>query len=161
MTDRFENLTIGVSRIHKSIQRIKRHKMKSIGLKGAHVMCIYHLNVHPDGLTASDLCDKCKEDKAGISRILADLEQNSFIRYEETDKSSGKTTGKKKYRAKAILTEKGKEQAKSLEKLIVHVTQAVGNGISEQEREIFYRVLFQISDNLNQICEEFRNHPDI
>lgn len=27
-----------------------------------------------------------------------------------------------------------------------------GKGISDEERELFYRVLFQVSENLNEIC---------
>ena len=45
MIDRFENLTAGVTRIYKSIQKIKRHRMDSLGLKGTHVMCLHYLSV--------------------------------------------------------------------------------------------------------------------
>lgn len=150
MIDRFEKLTTGIAQIYKSIQRIKKHKMNSLGLKGTQVMCIYYLSSHPDGLTAADLCEICKEDKAGISRTLSDLEQNGFIRYE----MSG---DKKKYRAKAILTSKGQNNACKVTDLILHATEEGGKGITEEEREIFYRVLFLISDNLNRICAELDN----
>ena len=80
MIHRFEQLTTGVSQIYKNIQRIKTLEMRSLGLKGTHVMCLYFLSSHPDGLTASDLCALCKENKAGISRILSDLkEQDLYI----------------------------------------------------------------------------------
>jgi len=78
MIDRFENLTAGVTRIYKSIQKIKRHRMDSLGLKGTHVMCLHYLSEYPDGLTAADLCGKCHEDKGGISRILSDLEKDGM-----------------------------------------------------------------------------------
>lgn len=146
MVDRFEKLTIGVAQIYKSIQRIKKYQMNELGLKGTHVMCIYYLSTHSDGLTAADLCDICKEDKAGISRILSDLEHGGFIRYESAND--------KKYRAKAVLTQEGQTCASSVNDMILHATQKGGNGISEKEREIFYRVLFLISDNLAQLCSE-------
>ena len=76
MVDRFEYLTSGITQIYKSIQKIKRCRMDSLGLKGTHVMCLYYLSEYPNGLTAADLCGKCREDKAGISRILSDLEKN-------------------------------------------------------------------------------------
>lgn len=150
MIDRFENLTSGVTQIYKSIQKIKRCHMDSLGLKGTHVMCLHYLESYPDGLTASDLCDKCKEDKAGISRILADLEKNRLITYEQQKET-------KRYRAKAILTEEGKKYAKKVTNLIIHATIAGGQGISERERDIFYQVLFQIADNLNQVCLNLEN----
>ena len=72
MIHRFEQLTTGVSQIYKNIQRIKKLEMRSLGLKGTHVMCLYFLHSHAEGLTAADLCALCKENKAGISRILAE-----------------------------------------------------------------------------------------
>lgn len=150
MIERFENLTIGVTQIYKSIQKIKRFRMDSMGLKGTHVMCLYYLGSFPEGLTAADLCDKCKEDKAGISRSLSDLESMGLIVY---DRSSD-TKDTKKYRAKAILTDKGKVYYKKVSNQILHATIAGGKGISEEERDIFYRVLFQIAENLHQACAE-------
>ncbi len=146
MIDRFEKLTLGVAQIYKNIQRIKKYQMHEIGLKGTHVMCIYYLSRNPDGLAAADLCNICKEDKAGISRILSDLTHGGFIYYE-----SG---ADKKYRAKALLTEKGRQYAHAVNRMILHATEMGGNGVTEEEREIFYRVLFLISDNLSQLCNE-------
>lgn len=88
MDDRFEKLTTNVAQIHKSIQKIKKIYMQSQGLKSTHVMCLYYLSDHPDGLTAAGLCELCKEDKAGISRILSDLENRNFIAYEATRSSA-------------------------------------------------------------------------
>lgn len=147
MIDRFEKLTTGVTQIYKSIQKIKKYEMNTLGLKSTHVMCLYYLNIHPDGLTAADLCRMCSEDKAGISRILADLETLSFIRYDIPQ-------DKKKYRAKAILTETGREQAQKVNALILHSTVEGGRGLTEEEREIFYRILFLISGNLARVCSE-------
>ncbi len=150
MIDRFEKLTIGIAQIYKNIQRIKKCRMNEIGLKGSHVMCMYYLSNHPEGLTATDLCEICKEDKAGISRILSDLAQNGYIRYESVNN--------KKYRAKAALTSKGRTCAAQVNDMIIRATEKGGNGITQEEREIFYRVLFQISENLNRICTELDNY---
>lgn len=130
--------------------------MDSLGLKGTHVMCLHYLSEYPDGLTASNLCSKCREDKAGISRILSDLEKNGLITYaqQNTAKES------KKYRAKAFLTEKGKKYAKKMTNLIVHATIAGGQGITPAERDIFYRILFQIADNLNQVCQNLEKKTE-
>lgn len=149
MVDRFENLTSGITQIYKSIQKIKRCRMDSLGLKGTHVMCLYYLSEFPNGLTASDLCGKCREDKAGISRILSDLEKTGLITYAK--KNTQKDT--KRYRAKAFLTEKGRQCAKKVTNLIVHATIAGGQGITPAERDTFYRILFQIADNLEQVCQ--------
>lgn len=144
MSQRFEKLTIGVTRIYKSIQKIKKARMNSLGLKGTHVMCIYYLSQHPEGLTASDLCNMCKEDKAGISRILSDLESRGFICYDSS-------LQERRYRAKAVLTDTGRTHARKISDLIMHAVDAGGQGLTEKEREIFYRVLFLIADNLEQL----------
>lgn len=148
MTDRFENLTNGVGRIYKSIRRIKKIRMNSMGLKGTHVMCMYYLSVYEGGLTAADLCGKCHEDKAGISRILSDLERLGFLVYDDL----APEPRRRKYRTRAVLTKKGRETAQMVTSLIRIATLEGGNGITDEEREIFYRVLFRIAENLETAC---------
>ncbi len=147
MIEGFEKLTTGVSRIYKSIQKIKKTRMNSLGLKGTHVMCIYYLNQNPEGLTGAELCSLCREDKSGISRILAELEKMNFIFYSLAQ-------GKKKYRTRALLTEAGKTYAQKVTSLISHASEAGGRGLTEEERDTFYRVLFQIADNLELLSKK-------
>ena len=153
MIERFEKLTAGITQVYKSIQHIKKHRMGSMGLKGSHVMCIYYLSKHPEGLTAADLCTICREDKAGISRILSDLENNQLILYSHPQ-------DKKKYRAKAFLTAKGAECALKVKDLILGAVISGGAGITEEERDTFYRVLFLISDNLQNVCTELDENAE-
>ena len=153
MIHRFEQLTTGVSQIYKNIQRIKKLEMRSLGLKGTHVMCLYFLYSHSEGLTATDLCNLCKENKAGISRILSDLEERGFIQYAHPQE-------KKKYRSKAVLTDTGMQQARKVNRLILRATLEGGKDITAGERDIFYRVLFLISDNLEHFCEELEHSQE-
>ena len=129
MLERFEDLTAGVTQVYKNIQRIKKQRMNSLGLKGTQVMCIYYLSIHPEGMTAADLSRITVEDKASI--------------YE--------TEPGRKYRAPALLTEKGRETAGKIQQLILQATEAGGQGLTDEEREIFYRALFQIADNLSAL----------
>lgn len=147
MINRFENLATGVAQIYKSIQKIKQSQMQALGLKGTYVMCLYYLSQYPKGLTAAGLCELCKENKAGISRILSGLVQQGFIRYDGENDS-------KKYRARILLTDSGQEYAVKINNGIMDAVIKGGLGITEEEREIFYRVLFRIADNLNHICME-------
>lgn len=151
MTDRFEQLTSGISRIYKSIQKLKRQHTGTMGLKGTHVMCIHYLFSYKEGLTAASLCKKCREDKAGISRILADLKRLGLIQY-------GSPADGRKYRAAASLTPEGIQYAKEVNSLILQFTQAAGKDISEHDRQIFYQVLFHIADNLEQLQENIENN---
>ena len=147
MAESFEQLTNGVTIIYKSIQKIKRLHMDSIGLKGAHVMCIHYLYTHPEGLTGTELCARCREDKAGISRILSDLESSHMICYQNCENG-------RKYRAKAFLTEEGRIYGAKINKYIEHAVIAGGNGLNASDTEIFYQVLFTIANNLEELCNK-------
>ena len=153
MRKRFENFATTISQIYKSIQKIKKYHTQSLGLKGTYVMCLYHLHQASGGLTASDLCRLCKENKAGISRILSNMARDGFIFYAGESHS-------KKYRARAVLTDTGKEYAVKINERITDVVAKGSEGITEQEREIFYRVLFRIEENLNQLCTELSERTE-
>lgn len=74
MEERFETFTVLITRISRSIKRIKADEMADFELKGPHVSCLYYLS-QQDGMTAAELCERCDEDKAAISRSLDDLEK--------------------------------------------------------------------------------------
>ena len=67
MEERFETFTVLIARISRSIKRIKADEMADFELKGPHVSCLYYLS-QQDGMTAAELCERCDEDKAAISR---------------------------------------------------------------------------------------------
>ena len=58
----------------------------------------------------------------------------------------------KKYKNPLALTEKGHEVAKQIAEKIDRILAEAGAGIREEEREIMYRSLFQISENLQKRC---------
>ena len=75
MQDLFERFTTAILKLNKLVQRIKVHEMKKFGLKSVHVMCLYYLNSRPRGITAGELARMTLEDKAAISRALAEMRQ--------------------------------------------------------------------------------------
>ena len=79
MKDRFEAFVTGVTVCYKYIQRIKALEMTELGLKGTHVTCLFYLSNHPEGLTAAQLCQLCAEDKASVSRTVADLRSRAAM----------------------------------------------------------------------------------
>lgn len=140
MKDRFEAFITGVTVCYKYIQRIKAIEMTELGLKGTHVTCLFYLNNHQEGLTAAQLCVLCAEDKASISRTVADLRKRGYI-------AQG---GEKQYRAPLKLTEEGKQAAKQLDPLIERWVMSGGDGLTEEQRETFYQSLALISENLRK-----------
>lgn len=103
MQQRFETFTVLIAKISRSIRRIKAEEMSEFHLKGPHVSCLYYLT-QLGPLTAGQLCDRCEEDKAAVSRSLEYLEQNGYV-----------TRPDKRYRSPLTLTEKGQETAGPLQ----------------------------------------------
>ena len=141
MIHRFHTFVSAITLCYKSIQRIKAAEMTEFGLKGTHVMCLFYLHHEPAGLTAAQLCSRCEEDKAAISRTLAELTEKGYI-------LPAQDGGKKKYRALMQLTDAGVEIAEKVDILIAQWVTAGGAGLSDEEREVFYRTLTIIAENL-------------
>lgn len=155
MSDRFDTFTTNISSIYKNIQKIKKYEMNKLGLKSTHVMCINFLNNSPEGLTASEISTLAKEDRAGISRALAELLDNGFVKYIDDE-----STDKRKYRAKVTLTDKGLDYAKKVSTYIINAVMFGGSDISDEDRNIFYSVLTTISENLEQYYHELERNTD-
>lgn len=142
MIKRFDLFVKGITICYKYIQRIKSLEMTELGLKGTHVMCLFYLYSNDGGLTSSELCSLCEEDKAAISRTINDLISKGHIFFDESDNN------KKKYRTKLFLTESGLTLAHKINDLISQWVEAGGEGLSEEERSNFYYALGVISENL-------------
>lgn len=146
MEDRFETFAHTVAQLNRAVQKIKSLEMQEIGLKGTHTMCLYYLGKHPNGLTSAELSSLCHEDKAAISRSITELEALSLIR------STG-GSGKREYRAKLLLTEKGKNTAHYINEKISEFLAIGGAGLTEEEREQFYSCLRLIACNLKRYLD--------
>ena len=147
MKERFETFTVLIAKISRNIKKIKNQEMAEYGLRSAHISCLYYL-YSADLLTATDLCERCEEDKATISRALDFLEENGFITCES--KSA------KRYKSPLFLTEKGKEVGKKIFEKVNWVLDEVGAGLNDEEREKFYCSLTIISENLDKITMEIK-----
>lgn len=145
MEERFETFTVLIARINRGIKRIKAEKMAEFGLKGPHVSCLYYLSCCGE-MTAAELCERCDEDKAAISRSLDDLEKNGYITC-----ASG---AGKRYKSPLRLTEKGKTVGCAISEKIIRIVDAASEGLSEEERRTMYRALLLISGNLENIYIE-------
>ena len=143
MNQRFQSFVTGITICYKYIQRIKSMEMTELGWKGTHVMCLFFLHRNPEGITAARLSQLCAEDKAAISRSVAFLQQEGYL-----------VAVGSRYRANLVLTEKGRETAQQVEKLIEKWVGFGGEGLSEEDRAAFYRVLEHISGNLRDTMDQ-------
>ena len=100
---RFEKFTGAIADCYKYIIKLKSREMSSFGLKASHVMCLYFLGQNPEGLKARELVTLCHEDKAAISKTLANLKEQGYVKAEDGMLSM------LKYRRRYLITEKGME----------------------------------------------------
>ena len=144
MQERFETFTVLINRISRNIRKIKNLEMTEYNLRSAHVSCLYYI-YSLDKATATDLCERCEEDKATRSRALDYLESDGYIIRESENA--------KRYKSPIILTEKGKEVGGKIAEKINGVLDAISDGLTEEERIAFYRSLSIISDRLETISK--------
>ena len=142
MEDLFEKFTVSILKLNKLVQRIKACEMKKFGLKSVHAMCLYHLSVHGQGLSAGRLVKLTLEDKAAISRALSDMRKMGYVEYDAS-----------RHGAPVKLTRSGAELAESIRARAVAAVGAGSLKFTPDQREFFYRSLITISDNLQNYYE--------
>lgn len=113
--------------------------MQKFGLRAANLMCLFFLGKHPEGLTPSQLCTLCGEDKAGISKSLALLKKSGYV--------SAAGIGRK-YRILYKITPDGETVYNTLTDCIDSVVKKAGDGLTDAQRQTFYLVLDRIVENL-------------
>ena len=133
---RFDMFIKSMDVLSKVIQRVKYAGLEKYGLKSIHFMILFYLEKAENGLTSKELINLTLEDKAAISRGIAALADKGYVNYS------------KKYKSRITLTEEGKRISSELsltQEKAVHVS---GEGMSEEEKEMFYRCLKLVSKNL-------------
>jgi len=146
MKERFETFTVLIAKISRNIRRIKNIEMAEYDLRAPHISCLYYLYIS-NGMTATELCERCEEDKATISRSIDYLETNGYLTCE--------TKSAKRYKAPLVLTEKGREVGEQILKKVNRVLDEVSAGLTEEERIAFYRSLAIISENLESVMNSY------
>ena len=143
MQQRYETFTVLINRISRNIRKIKNQEMAEYDLRSVHISCLYHLYLS-DGLTATELCERCEEDKATISRGLDYLEQRGYL--------TCVSKSQKRYKSPLTLTDKGAEAGKKIADKIDGVLEQISDGLTEEERVAFYRSLAIVSDSLDAVA---------
>lgn len=143
MVDRFERFSLALSELFRYWHRIASDELAPYGLKGTHATYLTAMYRHPQGLSATQLCEECGKDKADVSRMLSILEKKGFIRREGAS-----------YRALVTLTAEGKALAEHVRERAAVAVEAASRGLSDEHRAIFYHALELITANLQTICRD-------
>ncbi|MBR7142189.1 MAG: winged helix-turn-helix transcriptional regulator [Clostridia bacterium] len=145
MEARFETFTVLINRINRNIRKIKNLEMAEYQLRSPHISCLYYLYTSP-GLTSTELCEKCEEDKATVSRSLEYLEANGYL--------TCQSSRAKRYKSPLALTQKGLDAGGRIAHKIQRVLEEVSAALSEEERLSFYRNLSLVSQSLETVCQQ-------
>lgn len=142
MVERFEKFSLSIAEISRCWHKLAAEEMKVYGLKGAHALYLTTLYRYPQGITVPELCELCLKDKSDASRMLAILEKKELVR-----KEGG-------YGGTVQLTEAGLQAARQVRSRVCRAVEEAGKELSAEEREIFYKALGSITENLQRLtCE--------
>ncbi len=147
MEERYQLFTTLITKCARSVKRIKSNEMSGMNLKSFYVSCLYYLYANEKPMTAKELCDICEEDKAYVSRSIDALEKDGYV------VCNSKTV--KRYNSPISLTEKGVLLAKEVARKIDGIVNEASEGLSEENRKIFYASLGLICGNLERICKRY------
>ena len=143
---RFELFDGLIASAGKTLQRIKTDKMEKYGLGSTHTTCLCKLGKAGDaGITQKELTEQEGIDRAQVSRILRDLEQEGLVY----------ATGNSAYKKRYCLTEKGKTITDEINDIILEINRYVSREISAEDIAVFYRVMQVIDGNLKKAEAKF------
>ncbi len=146
LLDRYEHFTYSISNISKHIMKIERNEMEKYGLRGSYAQYLVMIADHPEGMTSAGLAELCDKDKAGISRIISEMERKGLVK-RDTEQSGN-------YRAKIMLTDKGREAYDYVCAKAERAVLLAGKGLDEESRKVFYAALAIFEANLRRISHD-------
>lgn len=146
MLERFARFSLAISEIDRCWHKLAAEEMSKYELNSPHAVYLTTLYQYPEGITAAKLGELCGKNKADVSRMVAILEKKDLVRKE--------AVGGNFYRAKLLLTQEGRAAAEHVQRRAALAVELAGSGMTEKDREIFYRCLESITANLQTLSRE-------
>ncbi len=141
MLSRFERFSAVITEIYRHLVKISSDEMKKYGLHGSSARLLL-IMLKKGKVTAAALVKESGRNKAEVSRTLSDLEEKGFVTKIENSNN---------YRVILKLTENGKRTAERITDAAERAVLFTSGGLSEDEREAFYKALELIEKNLEQL----------
>lgn len=146
MLNRFARFSLAIAEIDRCWHKLAAEEMAKYDLNSPHAVYLNTLYQYPEGITAAKLGELCCKNKADVSRMVTILEKKGLVRKE--------AVGGNLYRAKLLLTDDGKLAAEHVQGRAALAVELAGSGMTDAERETFYRCLEQITANLQTLSKE-------
>ena len=144
--ERFEEFSSLISSVYGNIQKLKARYTTQFGLKAVHVLWLYLLRTHPEGMSASELAAAAQSNRSLVSREVDELFDKGIIFTQETG-------GKRRYGWKLVLTDKGRQIADLIAAIAADVQKTVSRNISEEELIMFYRTLKVLANSFDELSQ--------
>lgn len=146
MLNRFTRFSLAISEIDRCWHKLAAEEMAKYELNSPHAVYLTTLYNFEDGITAAKLGELCCKNRSDVSRMIAILEKKGLVRKE--------AIGDNLYRAKLLLTDEGKQAAAHVQQRAALAVELAGSGMSDTDREVFYRCLESITANLQKLSRE-------
>lgn len=143
-TERFYEFSGLVSAAYKALRQAQEKYTREFGLRSVHVACMLHLLGAPEGLSATELSERCGVDRAQISRVTGELERAGLI----CEAVPGE---KRRYRGPLALTDTGREKAAQMNAIVAEKLAAVSAELNPYDVNVFYRVLRAVVAKLGEV----------
>ena len=142
--ERFEEFSSLISSVHGNIQKLKARYTTQFGLKAFHVLWLYLLRTHPEGMSASELAAASQSNRSLVSREIDELFDKGIIYTLENG-------GKRRYGWKLILTDKGRKLADIISAIAAGVQATVSRDIPEENLVTFYQTLKALASGFEEL----------
>ncbi len=146
MVDRFERFSFTISEISRHWHKLTAEEMEKYGLKGPHSIYLVTMYRHPDGVTASQLCELCGKDKSDVSRMMSIMEKKGLVRKEGVHQNL--------YRGVFKLTDEGRAAATHVRQRASLAVELAGKELTDEKRATFYEALELVASNLRLLSKE-------
>lgn len=146
--DVFEQFSLLILKMSKIVQKIKALEMVPFDLKAVHVMILYLLRMHREGLSVSELCRQTMDDKAAVSRAVAVLRERGYVVPDDA-------------RLSPCGSRKREELAAYITGRAACAVSEGGVGLSDEERARFFSVMETICNNLEKYQKKLLKESSI
>ena len=147
MLNRFAKFSFSIAEIDRCWHKLAAEEMAKYELNSPHAVYLTSLyDAGEEGITAAQLAEVCGKNKADVSRMVAILEKKDLVKKV--------AVGSNMYRAKLMLTEEGRNAARHVRERAALAVELAGSGLSNEEREIFYKALELITLNLQKLSRD-------
>lgn len=144
--ERFERFYTAFMDMSRAMMRVRELELRRLGLRPTHAVCLYYLAARPDGAYASEMSMLTREDKAAVSRALAELAARGMVVTEAAQ-------GRRAYRSRRYLTEEGRRTAERLGRRIRHAYRVCGKDLPPEREAVLLDTMEILLNNLTSYTE--------